>query len=70
MLCAETCYTTVCMVGVIFVYVDTVCGFYGYSILCFSMVIWTPTDLPVLYACVLYLDLSSATEHVSHGKAL
>ena len=36
------------------------------------MIIWTPTVLSVLYACVLYflyLDLFSATEHVSHGKA-
>ena len=33
-------------------------GFYGYSFLClvgcFSMTIWTPTVLSVLYACVLY----------------
>ena len=46
------------MVGVIFVYVDIVYGFYGYSFLClvgcFSMTIWTPTVLSVLYACVLY----------------
>ena len=62
------------MVGVVFVYVDTVYSFYGYSILCvigcFSMIIWTPTVLSVLYAWVLYLHLFSATEHVSHGKAL
>ena len=37
---------------------------------CFSMVIWTSTVLSVLYACVLYLDLFSTIEHVSHGKAL
>ena len=37
---------------------------------CFSMIIWTPTVLNVLYACVLYLHLFSAAEHVSHGKAL
>ena len=46
----------VCMVGVIFVYVDAV-WFYGYSFLCligcFSIIIWTPTVLSVLYACVL-----------------
>ena len=61
------------MVGVIFVYGDKVYGFYGYSVLClvgcFSMIIWTPV-LSVLYACVLYLHLFSAAEHVSHGKAL
>ena len=62
------------MVGVIFVYVDTVYGFYGYSFLClvgcFSMIIWTSTVLSVFYVCVLYLHLFSAVEHVSHGKAL
>ena len=45
------------MVGVIiFVYVDMVYGFYGYSLLClvgsFRMIIWTPAVLSVLYACV------------------
>ena len=66
------------MVGAVFVYVDMVyMGFYGYCFLClvgcFSTIIWTPTVLSVLYACVLYffyLHLFSATEHVSHGKAL
>ena len=62
------------MVGVIFVHDDTVYGFYGYSFLClvgcFSMIIWTPIALSVLYTCILYLHLFSATEHVSHGKAL
>ena len=67
------------MVGVIFVYVDTVYVHYGYSFLClvgcFSMIMWTPTVLSVLcilfYFCAfLYLDLFSAIEHVSHGKAL
>ena len=62
------------MVGVIFVYADTVFGFYGYSFLylvgCFSMIIWTPGALSVIYACILYLHLFSATEHVSHVKAL
>ena len=45
-------------VGVIFVYIDTVYGFNGYSFIClvgyFSMIIWTLTVLKVLYACVLY----------------
>ena len=71
--CLSVCLSSsVCMVGVIFVYVDTVYGFYGYSFLClvgcFSMIIWTPTVLSVLYACVLYLDLFSAIEHVSHER--
>ena len=62
------------MIWVIFLYVDTVFGFYGYSFLClvgcFSMIILTPAVLSVLYACVLYLHLFSAVEHVSHGKVL
>ena len=41
------------MVGVIFVYVDSVFGFYGYfflcSVGCFSMIIWTPAVLSVSY---------------------
>ena len=53
----------VCVVGVIFVYVDTVFGFMCILFLCidlvgcFSMIIWTPAVLSVLYACVLYLHL-------------
>ena len=47
----------VCMAGVLLVYVETVYGFYGYSLLClvgyFSMIIWTPAVLSVLYAGVL-----------------
>ena len=57
------------MVGVIHVYVETVFGFYvsccfffHCSVGCFSMIVWTPV-LSVLH-------LFSATEHVSHGKAL
>ena len=46
------------MVGVIFVYADTVFGFYGYSfsylVGCFSMIIWTTAILSVLYGCALY----------------
>ena len=40
---------------------------------CFSMIVWTPAVLSVIYACILYflyLPLFSATEHVSHEKAL
>ena len=71
----------VCMVGVIYLYIDTVFGFYvlyGFCIFfnclagCFSMIVWRPTVLSVWYACFifLYLSLFSAIEHVSHGKAL
>ena len=66
----------VCMVGVIFVYVDTVYWFYGYSFLCligcFSVIF-----LDTCFGCLicmrfvfLYLHPFSASEHVSHGKAL
>ena len=63
------------MVGVIFVYVDTVFGFYGYSFLClvgcFSMIIWKPAECLICMCFVfLYLHLFSAIEYVSHGKAL
>ena len=58
--------SSVCMVGVIFVYVDMVCQFYGYSFLCsvgcFSMTIWTPTVLSVLYACILYFCIWTCSE--------
>ena len=57
------------MVGVIFVYVDTVYGFYGYSFLClvgfFSMIIWAPTVLSVLYACVLYFCVCTCPVQLS-----
>ena len=45
------------MVWVIFLYLDAVFGFYGYSFVClvgcFSMTILTPAVLSVLYVCVL-----------------
>ena len=59
----------VCVVGVIFVYVDTAYGFYGYSFLClvgcFRMIIWTPTVLSVLYACVLYFCICTCSAQLS-----
>ena len=69
------------MVGITYVYVDTVLGFYGYvfffflhsSVGCLSMIVWTTAALGVVYVCVLYfciLRLFSANEHVSHGKEL
>ena len=65
------------MVGVIFVYVDTVFGFYGYSFLClavrFSMII-LGTCCFECFVCMcfvfLYLHLFSVIEHVSLGKVL
>ena len=58
------------MVGVIFVYADTVFGFYGYSFFlclvgCFSMIIWTPAVLSVLYACVLYFCICTCSAQLS-----
>ena len=76
-MCACACLSSlVCMVGVIFVHVDTVYWFYGYSFLCltgcFGKIIWTPTVLSVICMrfVILHLHLFSAIEHVSHGKAL
>ena len=44
-------------------------GFYGYSFLClvgcFSMIIWTPTVLSVLYACVLYFCICTCSAKLS-----
>ena len=57
------------MVGVIFVYVDMVHGFYGYSFLClvgcFSKIVWTPAVLSVLYACVLYFCICTCSAQLS-----
>ena len=65
------------MVGVVFVYVDTV---YGFSWVFFFMLSWmfqhdyldTYCFECLKYMCFafLYLHLFSATAHVSHGKAL
>ena len=58
------------MINVIYVYVDTVLGFYG-IVGCLSMIVWTHSGLSVVYACVLYyciiLHLFSAIQHASHG---
>ena len=77
--CVRAC-VCVCLsslVGVIFVYVDTVYGFYRYSLLCsvgcFSRIKYLDTCFECLIRMCfvfLYLPLFSATEHVSHGQAL
>ena len=50
-------------------YFNTVYGFYGYSFLClvgcFSMIIWTPIVLSVLYACVLYFCIWTCSAPLS-----
>ena len=56
------------MVGVIFVYVDTVFGFYGFFnclVGCFSMIVWTPAVLSVLHACVLYFCICPCSAQLS-----
>ena len=65
------------MVGVIFVYFDTVHGFYGYSFLCLVGCFRHDYLDTYCFGCLLcmcfvflYLHLFSAIEHVSHGKAL
>ena len=61
-----------CMVGVIYVYVDTVFRFYGFCcwffyclVGCFSMIAWTPAVLSVLYACVLYFCICTCSAQLS-----
>ena len=55
--------------GLFFVYVDMVYGFYGYSFLClvgcFSMITWTPTVLSVLYAGVSYFCICTCSAQFS-----
>ena len=52
---------------------STVFWFFFFLIGCFSMIVWIPTVFECLICMrflYLYLHLFSATEHVSHGKAL
>ena len=70
------------MVGITYVYIDTIFAFYGYVDLkkpphpyclggCLGILVRTQAVMGVLYACyLLYLNIFSATEQVSHGKAL
>ena len=57
------------MEGVVFVYVDTVYGFLWVFFLClvgcFSMIIWTPIILSVLYACVLHFCICTCSAQLS-----
>ena len=50
-------------------YIDTVYGFNGYSFLClvgcFTMIIWTPIVLSVLYACVSYFCICTCSAQLS-----
>ena len=69
------------MVGVIYVYVDTVFGFIFSVFFFFKCLVWGMFEHDCLDTCcfdclicvcfvVSYLLLFSATEHVSHGKEL
>ena len=57
------------MVGAVFVHVDTAYGFlwvfFSCLVGCFSMTIWTPTVLSVLYACVLYFCICTCSVQLS-----
>ena len=49
------------MIGIIYVYVDTVFGFYGTFLNCLvgclSKIVWTPAILGVLHECFVFLYL-------------
>ena len=57
------------MAGIAFEYVDTVYGFSWVFFLClvgcFRMIIWTPTVLSVLYACVSYFCIRTCAAQLS-----
>ena len=68
--CLPVCLSSlVCMVGVIFVWVDIIYEFYGYAFLClvgcFSLIIWTTAVLSVLYACVLHFCICTCSAQLS-----
>ena len=73
-LCVCVCvWSLVCMVGVIYVYIDTVFGFYV-VFFCFVFlllswmfqhIVWTPAVLSVLYACVLYFCICTCSAQLS-----
>ena len=76
-MCVCVCVSSlVCMVGVIFKYVDAVFGFYGYFFMHSWMFQHDYLDI-CCFECLicmcfvfLYLHLFSAIEHVLHGKEL
>ena len=62
------------MVGIIYVYIDMVFGFYGFFFCflfflllswMFQHIIWTPAVLSVLYACVLYFCICTCSAQLS-----
>ena len=72
--CEYVCVLSlVCMAGIMYVYVDTVFGFYGYFFFflfnclagCLSMIVWTPAVLGVFYACVLHFCTCTCSVQLS-----
>ena len=72
--CVHVCLSSlVYVVGIIYVYVDTVFGIYGYFFFfffnclvgCLSMIVWTPAVLGVFYACVLYFCNRTCSSQLS-----
>ena len=64
------------MVGITYVYIDTIFALYGYFFFffythlyclvgCFSMIVWTHAVLDVLYACVLYFCKCTCSAQLS-----
>ena len=57
----------VCMVGITYVYINTIFAFYGYFFLTVLLNEhdWTHTVLGVLYACVLYFCICTCSAQLS-----
>ena len=53
--------------GTFFFFFFFLLTYFNYLVVCLSMIVCAHAVLGVFYACVLYLHLLSATEHVSHG---
>ena len=65
------------MVGITYLYIDTISAFYGYFLFFFflthlyclvgylSMIVWTHVVLDVLYACVLYFCICTCSAQLS-----
>ena len=67
--CASVCHHSFVWLGLFLCTLIRYTGFYGYSFLClvgcFSMIIWTPTVLSVLYACVLHFCICTCSAQLS-----
>ena len=67
--CVCVCHHSFVWLGLFLCTLIRYMGVYGYSFLClvgcFSMIIWTPTVLSVLYACVLYFCICTCSAQLS-----